>query len=144
MSFFLHDLGYWGKPDMDGTAGEQHVELGAAIMGRLFGPAWKNFTLGHSRYYAQHLGLLPSRLCMADKYSFVLESRTFYLWRACLSGEINEYLAHRHHGKYAVMGPTTYSAEQRADLLAWHTELAEYLRRYVLLHAHLATPEPKG
>lgn len=32
IAFFVHDLGYWGKPNMDGTEGETHVELGAKIM----------------------------------------------------------------------------------------------------------------
>lgn len=32
VAFFVHDLGYWGKPNMDGPEGESHVELGAKIM----------------------------------------------------------------------------------------------------------------
>lgn len=36
VAFFVHDLGYWGKPNMDGKEGEKHVELGARIMGWLF------------------------------------------------------------------------------------------------------------
>jgi hypothetical protein len=39
VAFFVHDLGYWGKPNMDGPEGETHVELGAKIMGWLFD--WK-------------------------------------------------------------------------------------------------------
>lgn len=35
-AFFVHDLGYFGKPNMDGPEGERHVELGARIMHRLF------------------------------------------------------------------------------------------------------------
>lgn len=34
--FFVHDLGYLGKPNMDGPEGEQHPRLGARIMGALF------------------------------------------------------------------------------------------------------------
>lgn len=34
VSFFTHDLGYWGKPNMDGKEGETHVELGAKILHR--------------------------------------------------------------------------------------------------------------
>jgi hypothetical protein len=37
-AFFLHDIGYWGKPNMDGPEGESHPELGASIMGALFDP----------------------------------------------------------------------------------------------------------
>lgn len=32
IAFFVHDLGYLGKPNMDGPEGETHVELGGAIM----------------------------------------------------------------------------------------------------------------
>lgn len=32
IAFFVHDLGYLGKPNMDGDEGETHVELGAKIM----------------------------------------------------------------------------------------------------------------
>lgn len=36
VSFFVHDLGYFGKHDMDGEQCEKHVELGAKIMHALF------------------------------------------------------------------------------------------------------------
>jgi hypothetical protein len=36
VAFFVHDLGYIGKPDMDGEEGEQHPALGARIMCALF------------------------------------------------------------------------------------------------------------
>jgi hypothetical protein len=39
IAFFVHDLGYWGKPNMDGPEGETHVELGGKIMHFLFD--WK-------------------------------------------------------------------------------------------------------
>ena len=34
-AFFVHDLGYLGCGDMDGSEEEEHVHLGAKIMGRL-------------------------------------------------------------------------------------------------------------
>ena len=33
--FFVHDLGYWGKPNMDGPEGEEHPWLGARFLYRL-------------------------------------------------------------------------------------------------------------
>jgi hypothetical protein len=33
-AFFLHDIGYLGKTNMDGPEGERHVEVGAQIMAR--------------------------------------------------------------------------------------------------------------
>src|SRR5882757_8921986 len=36
VAFFVHDLGYLGKPNMDGPEGESHPEFGAKVMGFLF------------------------------------------------------------------------------------------------------------
>ncbi|MFP3947126.1 MAG: hypothetical protein ACLFWG_00215 [Longimicrobiales bacterium] len=38
VAFFVHDLGYWGKPNMDGPEGERHPELGATLVARWFDP----------------------------------------------------------------------------------------------------------
>jgi hypothetical protein len=35
--FFVHDLGYWGCPNMDGPEGEMHPVVGARIMARFDG-----------------------------------------------------------------------------------------------------------
>lgn len=47
VAFFVHDLGYLGKPNIDGPEGQDHVFLGAKILGWLFdfealksGPRW--------------------------------------------------------------------------------------------------------
>jgi len=37
IAFFVHDLGYLGCPNVEGPEGEEHVYLGARIMGLLFG-----------------------------------------------------------------------------------------------------------
>ena len=42
-AFWLRDVGYVDKPNMDGAEGETHVELGAKIMGLLFGKTWAAF-----------------------------------------------------------------------------------------------------
>jgi hypothetical protein len=36
IAFFVHDLGYLGKPNMDGPEGETHPLLGARVMAALF------------------------------------------------------------------------------------------------------------
>ena len=59
-AFFVHDLGYLGSPNMDGSEGEEHVHLGAKIMGLLFGDSWADFTLRHSRYWAKKHGVRVS------------------------------------------------------------------------------------
>lgn len=41
-SFLVHDWGYWGKSNMDGPEGEEHVKLGAELMHKWFdGPQEK-------------------------------------------------------------------------------------------------------
>lgn len=99
VAFVVHDWGYWGKPNMDGPEGESHVELGAKIMGKLFGPTWADFTRYHSRFYARKDGAKPSKLCYADKLATWYEWPLFYLLRATLTGEIKEYRACT-EGKY--------------------------------------------
>jgi len=75
-AFALHDVGYFSRSDMDGLAGETHVELGARIMTSLFGESWGAFTAAHSRYWAKRNGRQFSRLCVADKLAFVLNTAT--------------------------------------------------------------------
>lgn len=66
--FFLHDIGYLGKPNMDGEEGETHPELGAKIVSRLFDDGknfnansltnrdlWK-YALGEKSYYIDDKG----------------------------------------------------------------------------------------
>jgi hypothetical protein len=89
---FLHDTpGYWGKPNIDGPEGRVHPELGAKIAERLFGRPYGDFTRFHSRDYSRTWGGAPSKLCWADKYSVMYDPRWFYLFRAKLSGEVDEF-----------------------------------------------------
>lgn len=37
IAFFVHDIGYWGKPNMDGPEGEEHPWTGAKILYALQG-----------------------------------------------------------------------------------------------------------
>ncbi len=70
IAFVVHDLGYWGTPNMDGPEGKRHVELGAGFMrrwvDRFKGSRWHDFCLYHSRSYAKRDGTPCSRLCVAD------------------------------------------------------------------------------
>ncbi|HEY1502567.1 MAG TPA: hypothetical protein VGF88_23530 [Acidobacteriaceae bacterium] len=128
LAFFVHDIGYLGKPNMDGPEGERHVELGAAIMGRLFGDEWRDFCLFHSRYYAKAAGHHPSRLCFADKLSFPLTPHWLYLPMVSATGEILEYLKNAQNATSAHWVPTGY------DKRKWHSQLCEYMRRWVNEH----------
>lgn len=41
VAFFVHDLGYFGKPNMDGPEGELHPWWGARVMSALFDEPWE-------------------------------------------------------------------------------------------------------
>jgi hypothetical protein len=90
-AFFVHDLGYIGKPNMDGEEGETHPILGAKIMEKLYGPEWGEFTLLHSRHYARLRGKNFSQLCVADKLASILYPRWLYVRLAQSTGEMQEY-----------------------------------------------------
>ncbi len=138
-AFFVHDLGYIGKPNMDGPEGESHPEFAARIMGRLFDRdrfaigdgaryRWHDFCLLHSRYYAKREGHAPSKLCFADKLSFALTPRWLYLLCVTATGEINEYLKNAQKADSGHWKPTGY------DKKLWHKQLCEYLTKWVDEH----------
>lgn len=133
LAFFLHDIGYIGKPNMDGPEGEQHPYTGARILERLFGPPWGQFSLYHSRFLAKQHGVRPSPLCIADKLAIALEPWWFYLPRVNLTGEVQEYMAkssamNATGNKYSGMNLTVSS--QRA----WNADMCAYIRRWVEEH----------
>lgn len=138
LAFFLHDLGYWGCPNMDGPEGERHVEWAARLMGRWFGQEWGNFCLFHSRYYAKKHNRPFSRLCVADKYSITLEPWYLYLPRVYASGEIYEYLAYATGQVSSVHGDNAQSeyARRSATARGWFAAMNDYLREWVEVHKH--------
>lgn len=135
VAFFTHDLGYWGLPNMDGPEGERHVEWGANLMGRLFGPSWREFCLYHSRFYAKRDGRPFSRLCVADKLAIVYTPWWLYLPMVRATGEIHEYMdlakmrTAMGEPKYASMNLVTDNGERQ-----WYADVQEYLKRWVAEH----------
>lgn len=135
IAFFVHDLGYWGKPNMDGPEGETHIELGARIMD-IFGREWYYFSRYHSRFTAKYDGVNYSRLCVADKLAVSLEPMWLYLPRVNWSGEIHEYMKlavkRKYDGeplnKYESMVLSVESQE------AWFKAMTSYLRRWAYEH----------
>ena len=107
----IHDWGYWGSPNMDGPEGEDHPEFAAELAHRWLDKKgedvgdgfvidcsdefWEYWLLClyHSRHYARRDDEEPSKLCWADKLSIKYDPRWFYLLRAQLSGELEEYMA---------------------------------------------------
>lgn len=150
VAFFVHDLGYIGKPNMDGPEGETHPLWGAQLMHRWFDPVntgslfepsarfyrWYHFCLLHSRYYAKTLGMQPSRLCIADKLALALTPAWLYLPMVRATGEIHEYMAHAAH---RIQGNEAVSESERRRLVsgnqrAWYDGVQSYMRRWVAEH----------
>lgn len=108
--FFVHDLGYWGKENMDGPEGQEHPNFGALLMGRLFDVPygdreWYNFTAGHSRYFAKLIGIETSDLMRADKYATCLVPLPLYLGSVLATGEAWEYVKlHQDYHKHPSSG----------------------------------------
>ena len=119
VAFFVHDLGYFGKPNMDGPEGTRHPILGGHIMDRLFGKDWYLFTLCHSRHYAKSTGMSHSRLCVADKLAFAITPYWLCKLQAYASGEIHEYMR--------AAGTTTFRQ--------WHGIVKAHMRNWVTEHA---------
>lgn len=135
IAFFVHDLGYFGKPNMDGPEGETHVELGARIM-LVFGKQWADFSRYHSRFYAKKDGVNPSKLCIADKLAICLEPSWLYLPRVNWSGEIHEYMKLAGQLKYKGEPLNKYESMNLStkSQLAWFRSMTSYMRRWVEEH----------
>lgn len=132
VAFFVHDLGYWGKPDMDGWEGERHVLFGADVMGALFDGfkppyVWHDFCYLHSRYWAQLVNKPPSKLCYADKMAFVLTPWWLYRILANASGEIHEYMLKTGAGhKYEDVHPRVVTDQEQ-----WFNEGRAWVLKYI-------------
>lgn len=140
LAFFLHDLGYLGKPNMDGPEGELHPELAGRIMRRLAGSGWERFCLFHSRYLAKQSDQPYSLLCPADKLAIALEPRWLYLARVIATGEIKEYMklagSRNSESKYAGEPLTKYESAgyDLTTRRSWCMNMQEYCRSWAYEH----------
>ncbi|HYL15751.1 MAG TPA: hypothetical protein VEV41_22135 [Terriglobales bacterium] len=156
-AFALHDIGYIGRGDMDGPEGEEHVVLGARIMGSLFGPVWEDECLRHSRYWSRRMGLPISRLCLADKMAFALTPAWLYLPMTRWTGELREYMT---RSRQRQAGDNSFTSEEEMLVRAevpeqWLRGLQSYTLRWVERHRDqyvtrrvaapgVLAPEPAG
>jgi len=92
IAFVIHDWGYWGKPNMDGTEGKCHPLWAGDKMTKWFGNRWGTFCAFHSRSLAKEFGSMPSKLCAADKMVTSLTPAWLYLPMARATGELEEYM----------------------------------------------------
>ena len=121
---------------MDGREGEEHVHLGAKIMGLLFGDPWADFTLRHSRYWAKKHGVRVSKLCYADKLAFAITPGWLYLPMACATGELAEYMekSRDRQAGVAAFTETERTQLESGDPACWLEGLQSYTKRWVEEH----------
>jgi len=135
VAFFVHDIGYLCKREMEGFDGQRHVLLGGRIMGWLFDAYWRDFTCCHSRHWAKRAGKRYSKLCLADKLAFVLTPAWLYLPMARMSGELQEYMRVA-SGRQLCGGITDFeqSLLDSREPRVWLEGLKIYTRRWVEQH----------
>jgi hypothetical protein len=129
VAFFVHDLGYIGKPNMDGPEGEQHPYLGAKIMG-MFGRRWYEFSLYHSRFLSKKNGAQYSKLCVADKLAIATTPNWIYLPMVRATGEIKEYM------KDAERNSNGEIKIQNSEVV-WINGVKSYVRQWVEEHKNI-------
>jgi hypothetical protein len=139
LAFIIHDLGYWGKPNMDGFEGETHPYWAGRVMRRLFGEPWGQFTQYHSRFLAKNDGKQPSILCWADKMAIVHMPSWLYLLAIHATGEVHEYMA-----KATVM----IESGGHKDSRAWLQDVKIYAKDIAVKYKDggpdLSTPETRS
>lgn len=143
VGFVVHDLGYFGRDQMDGDGSEEHVVLGAEIVRSICGPAYADECYRHSRVWCRRRGQPVSRLCLADKMAFVMAPWWLYLPMTRLTGELDEYMSRSREDH----GRSGYTEEERALIFdGRHREWLQGLQRYTLrwVEAHRGEVVPGG
>lgn len=125
-AFVLHDLGYWGLPNMQDNEGERHPEQGADMLSRLFDidgaqGVWWRFSAGHSRFFAKIQRIDTSGLMRPDKFATVIVPLPLYLAMVYASGEVYEYVQFHAdwHSRPEILNPTF------RQVMTWATEIRQ-------------------
>jgi len=164
VAFFVHDLGYWGKPNMDGPEGETHVEFGAKVMHKLFDTKDVSINIsisgnslqgGRMWVYGSSRTLITFKGTGRKWYDFSLYHSRYYAKknfaqpsRLCFADKLSFALTPR----WLYLPMTTASGEikeylknaQKADSghwtptgydkKIWHKQLCEYMIKWVEEH----------
>ncbi len=127
IAFFVHDLGYWGKPNMDGPEGETHIGFGARVMER-FGLQWYRLCYYHSRFWAKKHCAQISSLCIADKWAMIITPVWLYLLMARATGEIREYRTVSKHREDSGLEPdgTSWASDRQ-----WCDDIREHMINWI-------------
>jgi hypothetical protein len=135
VAIFCHDLGYLGKPDMDGTRGKTHPVAGANLacdivyyIGRLvyrnkhdaalMAESTRELCLWHSTHYAEQQGGVVSELYLPDKVCVLFDPPWFYKLRGKISGEIYEYVENQNRQRW-MTGQDEFTVDQ---WLTWYRQ----------------------
>lgn len=145
VAIFCHDLGYWGKPNMDGPQGKTHPVVGANLAcdivyylglliyrkrygAVLMAESTRELCLWHSTHYAQAAGGIVSELYLPDKACVLFDPPWFYLLRARLSGELAEYVSNETR-------KTGNSFTEKEWLIQYRWRIQHKVSMFRLLHA---------
>lgn len=148
VAFFVHDLGYWGKPNMDGEEGEAHVFFGAGLFATIMAPLtrfrpfcfrfsswdrykkWYCFSFYHSRAMAKKYDTLVSALGVADKYVIVITPWWLYVPLTRWTGEIREYQkTKKHQEETGIL--IIHSQPSIEEDRAWYHGVQSFMRTWV-------------
>jgi hypothetical protein len=99
---FIHDWGYWQKPNMDGQEGEDHprwasdwayYHLDHQHRDLYYYGRYSDLCMFHSRFQARRFAMNVSKLCLPDKIGVSFMPAWLWVNLAKFSGEIKEYMA---------------------------------------------------
>lgn len=137
LAAFIHDIGYWGKPDMDGKEGETHPEVAARYMRAHFGEAWGSLCLYHSRFYAKRDGAVPSALCYADKVAYLKYPTWLIVLLVSATGEVQEYLrnASRDTNGKLICDGQRHNEGALPTVREWAEGVKDFVRDWIAKHA---------
>lgn len=141
LAIFVHDLGYWGLPNMDGPEGDTHPQWGANLMARLFprDPWLADLCRYHSRFVARDAGRNVSLLCAPDKLAAASWPVWLYVLLSSWSGEITEYMnrvadpTSKYNTISAPAGAPPVERETQ-DKYQCYREVSAYLRAWAYAH----------
>jgi hypothetical protein len=126
---FIHDWGYWGKPNIDGPEGEihphwaqmwayRHLDIGTHAY------HYSDLCAGHSVSYVKKYSYLAvSQLCLADKVGVAFMPIWMMVLLGKLTGETREY---KKCSKYSCPG-----CENMTDV-EFYQSIRVYYREHVI------------
>lgn len=161
VAFFVHDLGYLGKPNMDGPEGEDHPRFGAELMSmfdagtepaiRYLSP-WRYAARAISFVFDKLIARAPNGMswyCFSFYHSrYLCKAYGAKPSRLCFADKLSFALTPRwlylpmvnatgeirEYLKNAQKADSGHWKPTGADQRVWHEQLCEYMRNWVEAH----------